>query len=145
MATLKQLWEVLYRLKNGVGVPASGTLCSEVEAAATAVSAIPTTDHFAVLSELGPITITAGSDTYQDIPVGAKSYSITSSNAARTGSITGYAAPSDNPRTKTGPITTLSDAGPIPLKMDDDSTAPDHIYAKNTDSVTGYIWIQFYK
>jgi len=116
---------------------------------AVAVAAIPTTDHFAVFAETGPTALDAAGGAAPtatiDIPVGAKSFSIGSCNAALDAVLDGFCAPSDAGNTHSGEIATLSDAGFIPTHLDDDTTHPTHLYVENEDTVAGWVWIQWYE
>jgi len=111
-----------------------------------AISAVVTAaDHLAPIARTGATAIAGSGTALVAIPAGSKSYSIGSADLTRALPLTGYAAASNSPRTKTGPISTLNDSGPIPATLDDGATAPTHLYVAETGAVGGTFWIDWYK
>ena len=116
---------------------------------ATAAALADVKTYAVRLAETGPTSLDATGGAAPSaliaIPVGATSYSVGSMNTTRALALTGFAAPSNSPRTKSGELVAFGSGGIIPTKLDDNSTTPTHLYVVNTAAVAGWVWGQWYK
>ena len=120
-----------------------------LDTAQATASALADVKTYAVrLAETGPTALDAtggaAPSALVEIPAGAASYSVGTCDSTRAAALTGYAAPSNNPRTKSGEIVAFGSGGIIPTKLDDNS-APTHLFVVNTAATAGWVWIQWYK
>lgn len=150
---LEQLKTQITALSAAVATPASIAAVKAVVDADKVVddatlpaigAAITAADHLAPIARTGATAIAGSGTALVAIPAGAKSYSIGSADSTRALPLTGYCAASNSPRTKTGPISTLNDSGPIPAKLDDGATDPTHLFVAETGVVGGTFWIDWY-
>jgi len=134
---------------NATGVADLKSKLGTLPASGNWSTATDITDYAAKLSETGPTALDATGGATPSaliaIPAGATSYCVGSVDSTRAAALTGNAAASNSPRTKSGELVPFGSAGFIPTKLDDNSTAPTHLYVVNTAAVAGWVWVEWFK